>query len=92
MAWMMPVGSSRTGNRLAAVGRDQSREHPWIDRSLDELDRTVDGRRVEPARVHFEVTHGTYQPDSPVLMLRTFDLAVKGAANKSAQGIALGGE
>jgi hypothetical protein len=26
-----------------------------------------------------------------VLMLRTFDLAVKGAANKSAQGIALGG-
>ena len=25
------------------------------------------------------------------MMLRTFDLAVKGAANKSAQGIALGG-
>jgi hypothetical protein len=32
-----------------------------------------------------------HQPDAPVLMLRTFDFAVKGAANKSAQGIALGG-
>ena len=30
-------------------------------------------------------------PGERVLMLRIFDLAVKGAANKSAQGIALGG-
>ena len=30
------------------------------------------------------------EPGARVLMLRTFDLALKGAANKSAQGIALG--